>query len=101
VDWAGASIPSTPDGNSFQNGFDPHTITAYVSPNTQKAYGLIADWATDVPTYLAVIDLKALLAAPRLAGVDAGGNACSSCTHSVDPSYDLVAHGVIKFVATK
>jgi hypothetical protein len=101
VDWAGASIPSTPDGDTFENGFDPHTITAYVSPNTQKAYGLIADWATDVPTYLAVIDLKALLAAPRKAGVDAGGNACSSCTHSVDPSYDLVAHGVIKFVATK
>lgn len=100
VDWAGATIPSTPDGVTFQAGYDPHTITAYVSPNSQKAYGLIADWATGEPTYLAVIDLKALLAAPRKAGVDAGGNPCSSCTHSVDPSYDLVAHGVITFVKT-
>ncbi len=100
ADWAGASIPSTPDGAGFSAGFDPHTITAYVSPNTQKAYGLIADWATREPTYLAVIDLQALLAAPRKAGVDAGGNSCLSCTHSVDPSYDLVAHGVIKFVKT-
>jgi hypothetical protein len=100
VDWAGAAIPATPDGNSFQDGFDPHTITAYVSPNTQKAYGVIADWATDEPTYLAVIDLKALLAAPRLAGVDAGGAPCSSCTHSVNPSYDLVKNGVITFIKT-
>jgi PEP-CTERM motif len=98
ADWAGANIPATPDGSGFSMGFDPHTITAYVSPNSQKAFGLIADWATGEPTYLAVIDLKALLAAPRLAGVDAGGNSCPSCTHSVDPSYDLVAHGVISFV---
>lgn len=100
VDWAGAAIPSTPDGNGFADGFDPHTITAYVSPNTQKAYGVIADWATGEPTWLAVIDLKALLAAPRKAGVDAGGNACSSCTHSVDPSYNLVTNNVISFVKT-
>jgi hypothetical protein len=60
----------------------------------------MADWITGEPTFLAVIDLKALLAAPRKAGVDAGGNFCSACTHSVDPSYDLVAHGVITFVKT-
>lgn len=99
-DWAGAAVPSTPDGNPFSAGFDPHTITAYTSPNNQKAYGVIADWATGTPSYLAIIDLQALLAAPRLAGVDAGGNSCSTCTHSVDPSYDLVAHGVIRFVKT-
>jgi len=95
VDWVGAAVPTTPDGFSFSDGFDPHTITAYTSPNTQNAYGVIADWATGEPTYFAIVDLKALLAAPRLAGVDAGGNPCSTCRHSVDPSYDLVAHGVI------
>ncbi|HWO32347.1 MAG TPA: PEP-CTERM sorting domain-containing protein [Candidatus Acidoferrum sp.] len=100
VDWVGAAVPITPDGFSFSDGFDPHTITAYTSPNTQNAYGVIADWATGEPTYLAIVDLKSLLAAPRLAGVDAGGNPCSTCTHSVDPSYDLVAHGVIRFVKT-
>jgi hypothetical protein len=76
-------------------------MTAYTSPNNQKAYGVIADWATGTPSFLAIIDLQALLAAPRKAGVDAGGNSCPSCTHSVDPSYDLVAHGVITFVKTK
>lgn len=99
-DWAGAAIPATPDGLGFSAGFDPHTITAYVSPNTQKAFGVVADWVTGEPTFLAIIDLQALLAAPRKAGVDAGGNSCSTCTHSVDPSYDLVAHGVIRFVKT-
>ena len=99
-DWAGAAVPNTPDGFGFSAGFDPHTITAYTSPNSQKAFGVIADWALGEPSFLAVIDLQALLAAPRKAGVDAGGNACGSCTHSVDPSYDLVAHGVIKFVKT-
>jgi hypothetical protein len=100
-DWAGAAIPNTPDGVFFSAGFDPHTITAYTSPNNQKAYGVIADWALGTPSFLAIIDLQALLAAPRKAGVDAGGSPCSTCTHSVDPSYDLVAHGVIRFVKTK
>jgi hypothetical protein len=99
-DWAGAAVPNTPDGNPFSAGFDPHTITAYTSPNNQKAYGVIADWFTGTPTFLAIIDLQALLAAPRKAGVDAGGNSCPACTHSVDPSYDLVAHGVIRFIKT-
>ena len=99
-DWAGAAIPNTPDGVFFSAGFDPHTITAYTSPNNQKAFGVIADWALGTPSFLAIIDLQALLAAPRKAGVDAGGSPCSTCTHSVDPSYDLVAHGVIRFVKT-
>jgi len=40
-------------------------------------------------TYLAVIDLQALLSAPRTVG-----------THTVDPSYDLLAHGVVRYVST-
>ena len=37
VDYAVAVIPG------FSSGFDPHTITAYTSPNNGKAYGLLAN----------------------------------------------------------
>jgi hypothetical protein len=82
-------MPTTPDGRAFSAGYDPHTITAYTSPNDGRAYGLISDWVTGVPTYVGVIDLQKLLSAPRTAG-----------THNVDPTYDLLAHGVIRYVAT-
>ncbi|BAP88765.1 uncharacterized protein E1O_16340 [Burkholderiales bacterium GJ-E10] len=88
VDFAYFTLPSTPDGTYFSAGNDPHTTTAYTSPNNGKAYGVIADWATGAPAYLAIIDLKALLAAPR------------SSANFVDPSYDLVANGVIRYVPT-
>ena len=88
VDYAAAVMPNTPDGVGFSAGYDPHTITAYTSPNNGKAYGLIADWASGTPTYVGVVDLQALLSAPRTAG-----------THYVDPTYDLVAHGVVRYVA--
>lgn len=89
VDYVAATIPADPGGRTFSNGFDPHTVTAYTSPNNGKAYGVAADWASGSPDYVAVIDLQALLSAPRTAG-----------THSVDPAYDLLAHGVIRYVKT-
>lgn len=88
VDYANALLPNTPDGNPFSSGFDPHTITAYTSPNNNKAYAVVADFRLGSPSYLAVIDLAALLAAPR-----SGANV-------VDPTYGLVAHGVVRYVAT-
>jgi hypothetical protein len=94
VDWAGAHI------SGISAGFDPHTVTAYTSPNNNKSYGVIADWSRGTPCRLAVIDLAGVLAAPRTAGVDAGGSACASCSHSVDPTYDLVAHGLATLVDT-
>jgi len=87
VDYVSAQLPHTPDGNTWHNGWDPHTSTAYVSPNNGKAYGVMADAAP--PTYVAIIDLQALLAAPRTAG-----------THTVELTYDLVANGVVTFVPT-
>ncbi|HEY6412394.1 MAG TPA: PEP-CTERM sorting domain-containing protein [Edaphobacter sp.] len=89
VDYAAASLPPTPDGRSFSAGFDPHTITAYTSPNDGRAYGLIADWFTGVPTYVAIIDLQKLLSAPR-----------TGVTHNVMPTYDLLTNGVVRYVAT-
>lgn len=84
-----ANLPSTPDGNPFSMGYDPHTITAYTSPNDGRAYAVVADWISGYPTYLAVIDLQKLLAAPR------------SDAHDVSSTYDLIANGVVRYVATR
>jgi hypothetical protein len=87
VDYAAATLPSTPDGLVWVQGGDPHTVTGYVDPNDGKAYGLMADAAP--PKWLVVIDLQALLNAPRTSG-----------THFVDPSYNLLINGVVKYVST-
>lgn len=88
VDYAAAVMPSsTPHGPAFSAGYDPHTVTAYTSPNNGRAYGLIADWSAGSPQYVGVVDLQLLLSAPRVAG-----------THNVDPTYDLIANGVVRYV---
>jgi len=46
-------------------GFDPHTVSAYTSPNNGKAYTVFANWFTGVPDSLLVADMAAILAAPR------------------------------------
>jgi hypothetical protein len=89
VDYVAATLPATPDTCTFSAGDDPHTTTAYTSPNNGKAYGVVADWVEVPPDYLAVIDLAALLAAKRSPG-----------THSVDPSVNLVASGIVTYVPT-
>jgi hypothetical protein len=86
VDYAAATLPSTPDGLAWFQGYDPHTVTGYVDPSDGKAYGLMAD--APPPKWLVVIDLQALLNAPRTAG-----------THFVSPSYDLQANGVVKYMS--
>jgi hypothetical protein len=89
VDYVAATLPNTPDAFGFYTGYDPHTTTAYTSPNNGKAYGVMADWATGVPKYLAIIDLQALLSAPR------------SGAHTVSSTYNLIANGVVRYVATQ
>lgn len=88
VDYVQAFLPNTPDGAAFSAGFDPHTITAYTSPNNGKAYGLMSDWTGGVK-WVAVIDLQALLDASRTAG-----------THSVSPTVNLLTSGIVRYVAT-
>ena len=96
ADYAYFTLPSTPDGFAFTAGFDPHTITAYTSPNSGKAYGVLADWEGYYlggpinTTYLAVVDLAGLLAQDR------GGTA-----HTVNPTIDLIAAGVVRYVPTQ
>jgi hypothetical protein len=89
TDYTGATMPPTPSG-TFTAGCDPHTLTAYTSPNTGKAIGLYTSYNTvscQDPSWIGMIDLAAALAAPRTPG-----------THTIDPSYDLIAHGVVTYI---
>ena len=77
-----SAMPNTPDGGEFSAGADPHTVTAYTSPNTSKSYAVFADdelgyYATAAPTYVGVVDLACVLSLPR------------SGAHTVSPSANL------------
>jgi hypothetical protein len=68
VDWVVANVPATPDSAAWSMGKDPHTLTAYTSPTNGAQYAIFEDDASSGATnrtYLAVIDLLALLARPR------------------------------------
>jgi hypothetical protein len=96
-DYVAAYLPKTPDGRAFSIGNDPHTVTAYVSPNDGRAYGVVGGWSLSVtnpkPTYLAVIDLQKLLNAPRCSGN------CILGPHEVDLTYNLLTNGVVRYVS--
>lgn len=62
LDYAVALIPSSTECGTFSSGLDPHTVTAYTSPNDGKAYALFAN---NGASCLARIDLAAVLAATR------------------------------------
>jgi len=69
-DWVTCGI------SGFDNGFDPHTVTAYQSPNTGDAIGVLGNAGA---SSLAIIDLTKVLNAtivPRTIG----GHACASGT---------------------
>jgi len=77
TDWVTCNI-----GGGFSNGFDPHTVTAYQSPNGGHAIALLANNDVTVftptgPTTLAVVDLTNMLdttIVPRTVG----GHACET-----------------------
>lgn len=79
--------------NGFAAGLDPHTVTAYTSPNDGKAYTVFASGPP--PATLAVVDMAAVLARPRggdghtVLG-DAGFGACLAN-----------GDGIIRFVAAR
>jgi hypothetical protein len=73
-DYVVATIPSTPTDNlPWSLGADPHTLTAYMSPNSGQPYAVFEDdidvltTVDGARTFLAVVDLNALLARPRSA----------------------------------
>jgi len=77
------AMPNTPDGNGFSAGFDPHTVTAYTSPNNNKSYAVFVDYATGAPNWLGVVDLACVVALPRTAGTHNVSGSTSSCTRYV------------------
>lgn len=85
TDWVAANMPDDPSGAEWEMPLDPHGLTAYVSPTTKVAYGLLINLGR---TYIAKINIAKLLAAPR---TTTGG-------HIIDPTYDLVGNGVVTFI---
>jgi hypothetical protein len=69
-DWVEAALPDTPDLKPWKMGKDPHTLTAYTSPTSGLPYAVFEDDATQdgTRTFLAIVDLQALLALPRSGG---------------------------------
>ncbi len=68
ADWTSCNI-----GNGFNNGFDPHTVTAYRSPATGHAIAVLANAGA---TQLAVVDLTNMLDSTILPRTGAG-HACA------------------------
>jgi hypothetical protein len=88
-DYVSGLMPNTPDGLAFTAGCDPHTLTAYTSPNTGKAIGLYAGWTSGcgIPKWIGVIDLSAALTATRTAG-----------THMISPAVNLLTSGIVTYI---
>jgi hypothetical protein len=78
----------------FSAGYDPHTVSAYTSPNDGKAYTVFANWATGTPGTLYVADMTAILARPREADGHTviGDSGPGSCLAPGD--------GIIRSIAT-
>jgi len=86
TDWVSANvpdIPTTPFPTPWSMGFDPHTVTAYLSPNNGKAYALMSNGAR---SHLVKVDMALLLSAPRLLG-----------THTANPL--TIPAGTFTFIA--
>jgi hypothetical protein len=62
VDSVEFTVPNDPSGSAWSQGFDPHPVTAYVSPNTHKPFAVLGN---RTGTFLAVVDIAGMLKAPR------------------------------------
>lgn len=95
-DWIVAHMPTTPDNNSWNMPLDPHGLTAATANlvisggavglgSSSKGIGFVIN---EERTYLGVVDLDALLAAPRAA----------NDTHQLDPNYQPLQQNVITYI---
>jgi hypothetical protein len=73
------------------SGLDPHTVSAYTSPNDGKAYTVFASGGPP-PAFLAVVDMAAVLAMPRIGGTHTVVGTSGSCLANGD--------GFVRFVST-
>jgi hypothetical protein len=85
-DYAFVKIPDTPDSVPWDAALDPHPVAAFNDPVNCPDCAIIVNREV---TWLGVIDLKKLIAAPR-SGSDA---------HAIDPTYDLQTNHVLKYYA--
>jgi hypothetical protein len=95
VDYVFATMPDISENplTPFFIGADPHAVTAYLSPNDGLPYALVTSWTAyyETPTYIGVVNLQMLLQAPRF------GCPGATCTHFVDPSYDMTK--AVRYIA--
>ena len=95
VDWVGANMPNDPNGAAWVGWPTPDGLATYVSPTSSKPMGVMMNvGAGSGPTFLAIVDLQALLntATTKRDPVN---------THHVDSSVDgqaLITNGIVKFV---
>jgi hypothetical protein len=66
VDSVLFTVPNDPSKAPWSMGCDPHTVTAYVSPNSHKAFAVLGNGSF---TFLAVVDIEGMLKAPRTGGM--------------------------------
>jgi len=83
-DWVEAGMPNPPS-DTWSNSFDPHGVTTFTSPSSGKPFGVLLNADRN---FVAVVDINALLAAPRVAG-----------THNIRPGFNLVTNNVVRFVS--
>lgn len=93
VDYIECNVPNDPNNNPWNLGADPHTSTAYTSPNTGDAIALFENAAP--PTFLAAVDMTKLLNPSIVARITNG----QPTAHTCDPTVNLVTAGVVTFVA--
>jgi hypothetical protein len=87
ADWAYVSImpavpPAVSSVGTFSAGTDPHTVTAYTSPNSGKSFAVFAGWTGGgfgTPAVVAVVDLSCVLTAPRSGLHIVAAGAADSC----------------------
>jgi hypothetical protein len=89
-DWVACTVPNDPTTATWDQGNDPHTVTAYKSPSSADAIALLANGAGSPPTFVAAVDLTKLLNTSVVKRTTA---------HVCDPTVNLVTAGVVKFVA--
>ncbi|HVN29753.1 MAG TPA: hypothetical protein VMT64_14755 [Candidatus Binataceae bacterium] len=67
TDWVNAVMPNDPDGAQWAGWGEPNGVATYVSPNSGKVIGVLMNNPANQngSTFLALIDMQALLAAPR------------------------------------
>jgi hypothetical protein len=91
VDWVACDMPDDPTPQAWSEGNDPHTVTAYQSPNNGDAMAILANGAGSPPTYLALVDLTKMLdtaIVPR-----------NPATHTCADGTNLETAGVVTFFA--